>query len=274
MAVVHLALNSMHFITAKNSLFLLFVLCSLTVVGQHKKKIEGAKGEWVVSNDITPIQARENAINQAKVEALRQAGVPELISESNLMYHSEKPEKMKELFESLTTVAISGEVSEFTIVKEDKKLNNAGNIICEVWINATVLIHKTAKDQGFDFDVKGIHESYSSPDNLAFEITPWKDGYMTVFILGEKESLQLFPNSSEHSKKLTAQHVYAFPQSKSLDYEISTEGAVEINYLALLYTKQEVPFMSEPTATNILKFIAGIDPAEKRLKTYSLLIKK
>lgn len=83
---------------------------SLNLFGQQKKKVENVKGEWVVSNDITLTQARENAINQAKVEALRVAGVPEFISESNLMFRSEKKEQMKEFFQSMTTIDVSGEI--------------------------------------------------------------------------------------------------------------------------------------------------------------------
>jgi len=256
---------------------LLLISCALVpsfVFGQQKRKVEHVKGEWVLSDDITPIQARENAINEAKVEALRQAGVPERITASNLLYHSDKPEQMKELFESLTTVAISGEVSEFTIEKEEKKLNEHSNIVYDVWINATVLIHKAAKDDGFNFEVKGIQDKYTSPDKLTFEVKPWKDGYLTAFIIGEKESAQLFPSTSERQVKLDAQKAYSFPLSKALEYEVSTENSMEINYLLLFYTKEDIPFMKEPTSQNILKFIAGVDPAEKCLKSFSLLIKK
>ena len=244
------------------------------VTAQHNKKLENVKGLWVISNDITPVQARENAINQAKVEALRLAGVPEFVSESNLMYRSEKRMELKEVFESLTTVDVSGEVSEFSIVKEEKQINEFGSILYEVWINATVTIHKTAKDLGFNLEVKGIRENYSSPDKLTFEINPWKEGYLTVFILSEKESGQLFPNRLERQEKLEAQTSYRFPKSRALDYEVSSTNPVEINYLLLLYTKKEIPFMKEQTPENILRFIAGIDPALKCLKTYSLLIKK
>lgn len=261
----------------KSILLSLLMVCTVgmsSTFGQQKKKVKHIKGEWVVSNDITPMQARENAINQAKIEALRQAGVPEFISESNLQYHSEKPEQMKELFESLASVAISGEVSEFSIVKEDKKLNEYGNIIYDVWIDATVVVHQSAKDDGFNLEVRGVRESYSSPDQLTFEVTPWKEGYLTAFILSEKESSQLFPNNSERQEKLAAQSVYPFPRSKAVEYEVSTVNSMEINYLVLLYSKQEIPFMKEPTHQNILKFIAGIDPAQKSLKSYSFLIKK
>jgi len=256
------------------SLLMICIAGITSTLGQQRKKVEQVKGEWVVSNDITPTQARENAINQAKIEALRLAGVPEIISESNVKYHSEKPEQMKELFESLATVAISGEISEFSIVKETKKLNEFGNIVYDVWIDATVVVHQSAKDQGFNMEVRGVREGYSSPDQLTFEVTPWKEGYLTAFILGEKESSQLYPNNSESQEKLSAQTVYTFPRSKAVEYEISTENSMEINYLVLLYSKQEIPFMKEPTQQNILKFIAGIDPAQKSLKSYSFLIKK
>lgn len=58
-------------------------------VSGQEEKVENVKGEWVISNDITPAKARENAINHAKVEALRKACVPERIFESTLQYRSE-----------------------------------------------------------------------------------------------------------------------------------------------------------------------------------------
>jgi hypothetical protein len=252
----------------------IFLLVASAVTAQQTKKLESVKGEWVVSNDITIIQARENAINEAKVEALRLAGVPEFVSESNLTYKSEKQIELKELHQSLTTVDVSGEISEFKVVNEEKKINEFGNLLYEVWIDATVTIHQTTKDPGFNIEVKGIHDSYSSPDKLVFEIKPWKEGYLTVFILSENESGLLFPNRLEKQMKLEAQKTYSFPKSKALDYEVTTETGVEVNYLLLLYTKSEIPFLMEETSENILKFIAKIDPSEKCLKSYSLLIKK
>jgi hypothetical protein len=261
--------------TGKSILLLLLIgIAPAFCFAQQKKKVEHVKGEWVVSNDITPMQARESAIQQAKIEALRQAGVPEIISESNLKYYSEEPDRMKELFESLASTAISGEVSEFKIVKEEKKLNEYGNIIYDVWLDATVVIYQGVKDQGFNMEVKGIRESYASPEPLTFDVTPWKEGYLTAFILSESESSQLYPNDSERQDKLVAQTPYHFPRLKAVEYEVSTENSAEINYIVLLYTKQEVPFMKEPTQQNILKFIASIDPGQKSLKSYAFLIKK
>lgn len=240
---------------------------------QQTKELKNVKGSWLISNDITPIQARENAIREAKIEALRQAGIPELISESNILYRSEKGLKMNELFQSVTTIDVAGEISRLDVTNEEKRVNEFGDLIYEVWIDATVLIHENKVDPGFDLEVIGIRESYSSPDKLSFQIKPSKEGYLTAFVISEEESGVLYPNSIEMQERLEAQKLYKFPKSVALDYEVTASNSVEINYLILLYTKSEIPFMLEQTPGNILKFIAAIRPSEKCLKSYSLLIK-
>lgn len=261
-----------------NAYFFLATLLSILMVsichGQETKKIENVRGEWILSNDITPIQARENAINNAKIEALRKAGVPEYIAETNLMYKSEKEMQLKEVFESLSTIDVFGEISEISIVKEVKRINEFDNLIFEVWINATVKIHKNGKDPGFTFEVKGLRESYFSPDKLTFDILPLQPGFLTVFILDGQNSGLIFPNDLERQEKLQGQRIYSFPKSNALDYEVTANTEMEINYLLLLYTKREIPFVGEQSSENIIRFVAKIDPSEKHLKSYPFLVKK
>ena len=47
------------------------LLVSFNSMSQKKHKVKSVKGEWVISNDITIPQAREKAIVEAKLEALR-----------------------------------------------------------------------------------------------------------------------------------------------------------------------------------------------------------
>ena len=249
-------------------------LCASCCFAQETKSVEGIKGEWIISNDITPIQARANAIDQAKAEALRNAGVAEHIAESSLLYKTEKDNKLEDIHKSMTTVDVSGEISGFQITKEEKKLNEFGNLMYEVWINASVILHKTSKDPGFNLDVKGIHDSYRSPEELIFEIKPSKEGFLNIFILGDDESLLLYPSKFEKPEKFERGETYKFPRSRALDYEVSSEEGMEVNYLILLYTKSEIPFLEEATSENILKFIATIDPAQKCIKTYSIAIRQ
>ncbi|HTE28748.1 MAG TPA: hypothetical protein VK666_00130 [Chryseolinea sp.] len=249
-------------------------LCASCCFAQDVKKVEMIMGEWTISNDITPIQARANAIDQAKAEALRIAGASEYVAESSLLYKSEKDNKLKDIHESVTSIDVSGEISGFQIVKEQKKLNEFGDLKYEVWINASVILHTGSKDPGFNVDVKGIRDSYRSPEELIFEVMPAKEGFLNIFILGDDESLLLYPNKLEKREKFEGGKPYKFPRSKALDYEVSTQESAEVNYLVLLYTKSEVPFLEEATSENILQFIARIDPAQKCIKSYSILIRQ
>jgi hypothetical protein len=255
------------------SLLSLFICASRVAMAQETKKVKQVKGEWVLSNDITPAQARENAINEAKAEALRQAGAPEIISSSNVLFHTEQSQ-MKELFESLTTTDVTGEISDLNVTREDKSINKDGSIVYQVWIDAKVILHKNPRDPGFGFDIKGIQDIYHSPDKLVFTIMPWKEGYITLFILSDKDGSQLYPNKMELQQKLNGQQNYSFPLSKGLDFEVSTDANSEVNYLLVLLTKDDIPFMQDGTPENVLRFVAGIDPSQKYVKTYSFLIKK
>jgi len=242
-------------------------------MSQKKHKVKSVKGEWVVSDDITIPQAREKAISEAKLEALRQAGVPEFISESNLSYKSEGAGGMKDLFESMASVDIFGEISDFEIIDHQIDKNNVGNLVYTVLLDVTVVVHKEGRDQGFGCDVKGVKSTYSSPDKLSFEIKPWKDCYLTIFIISDNESTQLYPNKFEPSKMLSKEKSILFP-TKGFQYEVSTEKGTEINNLVLLLTKQDIPFQEKETPENILRFISSISPSQKMLKTFSLVIKK
>ena len=242
--------------------------------GQETKKVEGIKGQWIISDDITPIQARAKALEEAKAEALRNAGVAEHVAESNVLYKTEKDSEVKDIHKSLTSTDISGEICEFQVIAEEKKINEFGNLMYEVWINATVILHKTSKDPGFNVEVIGLRDKYRSPEELVFEIKPSREGFLNIFIIGDDESLLLFPNKFEKQERFEGGKVYGFPRSRALDYEVSSDENTEVNYLILLYTKTEIPFREAETSENILQFIARIDPAQKCIRSYPILIRQ
>jgi hypothetical protein len=257
-----------------------FIAIVLLVLGgtspafaQKKVRVENITGRWILSQDITLVQAKENAIREAKAQALRAAGVTESFGESTIFYKVEENNKYQDVFESIATSDIAGEISSFEIVKEQTTAEN-DQVIVSVTINADVSVNKLSKDPSLKVDVTGLREVYSSPDKLTFEVNPWKDGYLTVFILAKDESGQLFPNYSEKQELLQEGRKYSFPKSKSIDYEVSTNVNVEVNYIVLLFTKNEVKFRDDPSDQNILKFLASISPAEKFVKTHSILIKR
>ena len=105
---------------SKTSLTILLAACLMVIsfwVSGQQKKVQNVKGEWVISNDISPAKARENALNQAKVEALRKAGVPEKIFESTLQYRSDNLKVSKEKFESLVSNDIRSRMTQAEVFK-------------------------------------------------------------------------------------------------------------------------------------------------------------
>ena len=60
--------------------FILLVICLFSLSFTYANevvRVRKAVGRWEVSDDITPKQAEEKALNEAKKEALRMAGVME-----------------------------------------------------------------------------------------------------------------------------------------------------------------------------------------------------
>lgn len=256
------------------ALFLFGSLYSPECMGQRTKKVKEIKGEWIISKDITPQEANAFALQEAKTNALRAAGVPEFVAQSDLQFLAETKGDVQEAFNSLTTVDVSGEIKRYEIVREESGLNDLGQFRIQVWIDAEVVIHKAKKDPGLDLSIKGIRESYYSPENISFEVTPTKDGYLSIFMMDGTDAALIYPNIYEKQERLKASETISFPRSAALDYEVSTDQGIEVNYLLLLYTKSEVPYIKEQTTENILSFIAAISPSEKTLKTFSFVVKE
>ena len=255
--------------------FVLWIaICVLEIKNSLAQKIhvDKVKGEWIVSNDITLKQARDKAIEEAKIEALRKAGVPELISNYTAFFKSENGKRQSDLFESISSTDVFGEISDFEIVQEEKKVNDFGNIVISIWIDANVQIHKELKDPSLGCDVKGIKPVYLSTEKLTFNFSPWKDCYLKVFILSENEGSQLYPSRYERQQLFTAGNPISFP-GKGFNYEVLTEKEEEMNHVIFLVTKIDVPFREKETPQNILKYISSISPNQKSIKNFSIIIK-
>jgi hypothetical protein len=255
--------------------FALFLLVLGPASGQEKQRVENVMGQSELTDDITPVEAREKAIQNAKTEALRRAGATEYVSELNVSNKSEVTDgKFIELWNSLITSEVNGEVSSYKIRKEEKNINEKGTVDIKVWLDADVTIHESKSDPNFFFHVNDLRENYVNLEKLSFKLKPSMPGFVNVFILGEKESNLLYPNSIEKSENLDGENLYSFPRSKALDYEVSTDTNVEINYILILLTKKLTKYTGDNSINDILSFVSKINKEEKYVKVYPIVIKK
>ena len=74
-------------------------------------RVRKAVGRWEVSDDITPKQAEEKALNEAKKEALRMAGVMENVWSVFGQVTADNGTEFTEAYSSVSMLAISGMVN-------------------------------------------------------------------------------------------------------------------------------------------------------------------
>lgn len=252
----------------------IFSLILNTGYSQRKVLIKNVTGTSVISN-ITPEEALEKAINSAKIKALREAGIPEIVHETNLLSTTEINEKFDQIFSSISSVEISGKVLDYEITDTTNYVNEFGNFVLKVTLNAEVIRYRSVSDKEFRFKIDGIKSVYQDNSKLSFTLHPYKEGYMHIFLfIGTKEALLVFPNKYEKNNCLKPDTDYNFPLNPSIEYELYCDKDSEINHLAFVFTKKDIPFNVEPGYKSVIKWIFSIEPSERNIIHKSLTIVK
>lgn len=273
----------------KNTLIILFlsIVCITNSYSQKTIKVQGVKGECIISN-ITPEQAKEQAIQEAKRAALRKAGVSEIVGTSSLLKTSENKEGIKQLFNEISTVEINGEVLSYTVTNENKRINEFNNIVVEVTLDAEVIKYDKKRDLSFDIKVDGIDEQYKNEQVLVFDFIPNEDGYLKIFNMNDSENILIYPYSDITNKSLNDVPERLFkknekvsfpintnfgnPVTKETGYILSTEKRNEFNHLVFVYTKQNIPFYEKINYRNIISWIYSISPDQRVVKYFGFVI--
>ena len=258
-----------------------------TISAQKIIKVCNVKGECIITN-ITPEQARQQAIREAKIEALRRAGVTENVGSTSVLKTSEDEKGIKQMFDEISRVEINGEVLNFEVIKENKRVNEFNNIVFEVTIDAEVIKYNKTKDVSFDILVQGIESFYKNEDVLNFDFTPGADGYLKIFNINDTENILMYPYADPQNKNLNDDPDKVFkknerikfpinknfgnPDTKETGYVLSTDKQTEYNHLIFVYTKQNVPFYKPINYQNIISWIYAISPDQRVVKYYGFVI--
>ncbi len=232
---------------------------------QKKIKVKNVKGSCVISN-ITPEEAREKAIQRAKQDALRRAGIGEVVSASNIYNREEINDEFVDFFNSITSTELEGKVTSYEVTHEEKTVDQFDNLIYEVEINATVVKYKSEKDPEFDFKVEGIKQIYDDTEKLRFSFLPYKDGYLRIFLIDDNEnSYSIFPNEHEKIRMFQEGVKTEFPIN--VNYTLEAAKPIDNDLLVFVFTKKNIPFKEEENYNNILEWIYSM-PRDQRMIQY------
>jgi hypothetical protein len=268
------------------TLFLVFaaILFPLSLLSQKEIKVT-ARGSYE-ARDLTLEEVKNKAIDEAKKNAMVQAGIAENVQVSDFLYTFEDDEKFKEIFQSFVSTETGAEIMVEEVKEIKRDINEFGNILIEVEISAIVYKHEDKKDPALVIKVDGIKELYLEDDPLVFNFTASKDGYLKIFNVTDEIAFILYPyNDPAYSylkddperifKKNEKIH---FPINQNMDgyyFGIDNEDKdKEYNLLIFVFTKENIPFMQDVKVNNIMKWIYQIPLEDRVVEQYGIVVKR
>lgn len=259
----------------------IFILCiSLAFVTNAQKKtsehkIKDVSGIGIGGESQSLLQVKQKAINDAKVNSLKKAGIEENINAYSDYFRSETENKMEELFTSDILSNINGTVKNVDVIVENPGVTPEGQLKYDVKINCTVVKYKTKKDLSFGAWVDGIEKFYKVGDGLAFAIKPTQNCYVRAFMFTD-DSYILLPNDYEESNTLLAQTEYQYPNPTLIEsYELIIEDEKkdrELNRLVIVLLKQDIYYTGGVNYKEITDWIMSIPPDERMIESFSFEI--
>lgn len=260
-------------------LFSFLFFLTLNLLAQKTVHLKGIKGQAFISGDISPNQAKQLAINDAKINALKAAGIGENINSYQLLFNSQEKNEYSQFFTSDIQSEIQGAVESFDIINQTTIRKSDIELYIEVTIDASVIKYDTKSDTNFDVFVDGIKGVYNNNDKLTFGVKTSKPCYLTIFNISDTEATLMFPNNYEKNNLFNPLKKYQFPIAQ-VDYILETEMKdKEVNRLIFVFTKSLVPFIKMnddqiTTSDAIFSWIYNIMPDQRKVEYRSIIIQK
>ena len=234
-------------------------------------KLKKIQGIAVGGESETLEHVKIKAINNAKIEALRKAGIEENINSYSNLFKSEDSNNYEELFTSNVFSNIRGSVKDIEILNLKKEFTPEGQMKVAVIINCTVIKYNTTSDLTFDAWIDGFKLFYNNNEALEFTVKPSKDAYLKAFLITNDDAYVLFPNDYEKSYLLKKDTEYKFPSQK-IEYILTSEKKSKIHRVIVVLLKEDIPYTEEVTYKNITRWIFNIPPHERVVKSFGFSV--
>ena len=257
----------------------LIVVCQLLVIDAtafadntiKEIKMNAIKGLAIGGDNESIEQVTQRAINEAKTEALKLAGIEENIASYTDYFQKEDKGSYEDVFTSDFLSDIRGAVKNIEIIDTKKSFDEIGHLKVEVTINCIVVKYLTVKDLAFDAWVDGVGMFYPNETNLLFKVKPSKDAYVKIFILSETDAFQLFPSEYEKSYLLKANTQYNFP-SETMDYTLYSDKKSEVHRMIMVFMKEDIPYTRDVEYKQIIDWIFSIPPDMRVIKAFGFSV--
>jgi len=266
--------------------FILYCFLAVSHNGFTQKKIKVTSEGISLSTDLTPKQALKEAIQEAKINALIEAGVSEHVGALRIMIQSETTNKLNQNFSEVISSDISADIVVDSIYPEQKEFHDEfGYMKVKVKIDATVYKYLDKRDPTFFYRVGNLKDIYFANESISFTFTPSRSGYLKIFALNESESLLVYPYkhpfanylSDDANRFFNAGETVSFPlhdaYKPGYSIELKQGKLSESSILLFVFTKDNFTWVEEVTPQKIYNRIANIPPGKRAVKHFPIILK-
>lgn len=275
------------------SILLLIVLFtigygSVSAQRERTKEVEGV-GAYVANEYETPAEAKAKALFNAKEDALLAAGVWLNISSVTIIeVGSSDGDNFREINTELARFQIEGRVRLKEPATYAERIVN-GLYEYRATIRAEVKMEEVEDDRMFDFETKGLRNTYLEGEKMTFTVIPTADCYFRIFYFDQSTNELLYPIKGTYKDvQFKAKQPVSFPLPHDLKYldndtsraqyynmGLSDKGKnIEQGVLIIVALKNPYPFIGEVSYENVLNWLFNIKRNEKREYWYGVNIVK
>ena len=266
------------------SLIILCLFCSPVFAQKQMRVVADGVS---VSRDISPVEALEEALTDARKNALLKAGISEQLLVSNLLYAHGTKGDIETYFHSISNTELTANILIDSILTESNRFDQYGNMVITVEIEATVYAYEQPRDPGFFFNLSHLREVYHENEYMAFSFTPSMDGFLTIFAFNEQESLLLYPFDNQEYDYLSDTKERLFVKGETVTFpvneayapgysiELEKASTEEMSILLFVYTKNHVPWIDDDISLkSVRSWIYEIPMNEREVVYKNVLIKQ
>lgn len=242
---------------------------------QGSKKVRNVVGRCEISRHITLEQAEQKALQDAKTNALRQAGVPEKLWSVTGLISEDDGSEFSQVLSRMTTLSVDGFI---TIEKVTYSTENAdGKFYAVATIDAEVKKGGSV-DPTFAIDLEETGSVYKVGEEFNFSLTIYgHDAFLKIFWFDDNGGSMIFPNTYEKNRQFQKDIRYRFPSSDQIDYVMekhNPKNDFESINLIIVATKKDIPFLGkEISFESLLKWIYSIPADERAAQRAAIIIK-
>ena len=264
-----------------------FVFCLLSFTLFAQKQVSVHADGISISSDLTPKQALEEALAEAKKNALLKAGVPENLLVSNLLFEYGNEHNVESYFHGISNTELSANILVDSIYDDRRWFDSYGNMNVSVQIEALVYTYDKPKDPAFFFEIDGLKEVYLDNESIRFDFVPSANGYLTIFAFNEDESFVLYPFENKDHDYLSDENGHLFVKEEHVSFPIhpaySQGYSIEMNdptkdeasILLFVFTKKDIPWIDEQVSLeSVRSWIYKIPLDEREILYRNVLLKQ